>query len=135
MNDTLTFDQYQKGLEQGQLLGLHCESCKAITFPPQGVCHKCSGSRLKSTEMCGKGTIRTFTVVRVAPEGKLPPYVVAMVELEEGPWVMGNLLNIDPNEANMSLMGEKVNVGSQVVEGDVYSIGDTRVITFTVDTS
>ena len=83
--------------------------------------------------MSGKGTIRTFTVVRVAPEGKIPPYVVAMVELDEGPWVMGNIINIDPNEASMSLIGEKVNLGSQVVEGDVYSIGDTHVITFTIN--
>ncbi|MFH1242694.1 MAG: Zn-ribbon domain-containing OB-fold protein [Pseudomonadota bacterium] len=132
MEYTLTFEQYQKGLEQGEFLGLHCNNCQTVTFPPLGTCRNCHGTDLKVTRIGGEGEIRTFTVIRVAPEGKKPPYVVAMVELEEGPSVIGNLLDINPGEANMGLIGKRVKLGSQVVAGDTYSPGDSRMITFSL---
>jgi len=78
MNYTLTYDQYQQGLEQGKFLGLKCNSCNAVTFPPMAVCRECSGSDCGVTELKGEGTLKTFTVIRVAPEGRKPPYLVAI---------------------------------------------------------
>jgi uncharacterized OB-fold protein len=132
MEYALTFKQYQEGLENGKLLGLHCNTCKTFTFPPMGTCRNCNGTDLKVAEAGGEGTIRTFTVIRVAPEGKRPPYVVAMAELKEGPSVIGNLIDINPDEADMKLIGKAVKLGSQMVEGDVYSSDDCRVITFSL---
>ena len=130
MEYKLTFDKYQKGLEQGKFLGLKCRQCSSFTFPPSGVCRKCGGTDLEESPLNGKGVIRTFTVIRVAPEGRKPPYVVAMVELEEGPWVIGNLMDINPDEAGLGLIGKDVKLGAQLVTGDTYSAGDWRVITF-----
>jgi uncharacterized OB-fold protein len=130
MDYKLTYDQYQKGMEHGKLLGLKCNECMAVTFPPKSMCRECNSTDLDTTEMNGKGILRTFTVIRVAPEGMTPPYVVAMVETDEGAWVMGNLVNIDPEKADFDLIGKKVILGSQVVKGDIYSQGDFRVITF-----
>lgn len=132
MEYTLTFEQYQQGLEQGEFLGLHCNHCDTVTFPPLGTCRNCNGTDLEVSQISGEGTIRTFTVIRVAPEGRKPPYVVAMVELEEGPSVMGNLVDINPDEADMALIGRRVKLGSQLVEGDAYSPDDCRVITFSL---
>lgn len=132
MKYTLTFDQYQQGLEKGEFLGLSCSNCNTVTFPPQGVCRECSGTDLEVTGIKGNGTLRTFTVIRVAPEGKRPPYVVAMVEIDEGAWVIGNLIDINPDDADMGLIGRSVKLGSQVAKGDIYSTGDTRVITFSL---
>ena len=132
MNYTLTFEQYQQGLSNGKFLGLRCENCGTATFPSQGVCRDCGGKDLEVLEMKGEGTIRTFTVVRVAPEGMKPPYVVAMVELDEGAWTVGNLVDMNPEEADMSLMGRKVKLGSQVVGKDAASGEDRRVLTFTL---
>ena len=84
------------------------------------------------TEIKGEGTIRTFTVVRVAPEGMKSPYVVAMVELDEGAWTMGNLVDMNPDEADMALIGRKVRLGSQVVKSDPKSEQDLHVLTFTL---
>jgi uncharacterized OB-fold protein len=50
-------------------------------------------------------------VIRVAPQGFEPPYLVAVVELEDGPWVLGNIEGIDPEEAELSLIGRRVEVG------------------------
>jgi len=132
MDYKLTFDQYQQGLEKGKFLGLKCNGCKAVTFPPMAVCRGCNGTDLEITEMAGRGTLRTFTVIRVAPEGMSPPYVVAMAETDEGAWVMGNIVDINPGDADMGLIGKRIIFGSHIVKGDIYSTGDSRVITFTL---
>ena len=115
----LTFEQYQQGLREGKLLGLHCQSCGAYTVPPQGVCRDCRGQTLLPVEVKGQGTIQTFTVIRVAPEGKQAPYVLALVELEEGPWVMGLLLDQDLEKADMGLIGKRVRLNPDPDDGSL----------------
>lgn len=105
MEYRLTFEQYQKGLNNGKLLGLRCENCGTYNVPPQGICIECGGHNLKVKEMKGEGTIQTFTVVRVPPEGMKPSYIVALVELEEGPWVTGRVVDMSPDKADMGLIG------------------------------
>ena len=116
MEYSLTFEKYQQGLREGKFLGLQCEACEQYTFPPQGVCGHCGGHKLQVAEMSDKGEIRTFTVVRVPPEGMKAPYIVAMVELENGTWAMGRLSNMDPDEADLNLIGRKVKLGSEPFE-------------------
>ena len=132
MDYKLTYYQYQQGLEKGKFLGLKCNGCDAVTFPPRALCRECNGSDMNITGIEGHGTLRTFTVIRVAPEGFTPPYVVAMAEIDEGAWVMGNLVDIDPDDADMSLIGKKVKLGSRIVKGDTYSGGDSRVVTLSL---
>jgi uncharacterized OB-fold protein len=132
MDYKLTYDQYQQGLERGELPGLKCNTCNNVTFPPMIRCRECSGTDLEIVEIAGEGVIRTFTVIRVAPEGVPAPYIVAMAEIDEGAWVMGNLVDIDPDDAHMNLIGKRVTLGSRVVKGDTYSHGDSRVITFSL---
>ena len=132
MQYPLTFEQYQKGLRNGKFMGLKCRNCSTYTFPAQMVCSNCGGSDLKVAEMKGEGTIRSFTVVRVAPEGLEPYYTVAMVELDEGPWVTGNLFVQGPEETNMSLIGRKVRLGSQPYRAAPGSEEKAQVITFSL---
>lgn len=132
MEYKLTYDQYQQGLERGELPGLKCNNCDSVTFPPMVRCRECSGTDLEIVEIGGEGIVRTFTVIRVAPEGVPAPYIVAMAEIDEGAWVMGNLVDISPDDAHMDLIGKRVRLGSRVVKGDTYSQGDSRVITFSL---
>ena len=132
MEYVVPFEKYQQGLKEGKFVGLQCNRCNEVIFPPTAVCLNCQATELKETQIKGEGTLRTFTVIRVAPEGRKPPYVVAMVELDEGPWVIGNLVDLNPDHADMSLIGKKVTLGSQVVKGDKYSADDTFVLTFTM---
>lgn len=129
MEYPLTFEQYQQGLREGKLKGLHCQSCEAYTVPPQGVCRNCQGQNLLPVEVKGEGTIRTFTVIRVAPEGKQPPYVLALVELEQGPWVMGLLVDTDPERADMGLIGKRVLLAPHLGNGSL-STGEIQVPEF-----
>jgi len=74
----------------------------------------------------GSGKIQTFTTVNVAPEGRESevPYTIVLVELDEGPWIMGNLTDIDPSKATIELIGKRVKMGYKVFPGDKYSAGD-----------
>lgn len=132
MAHPVTYARYLQDLGQGKFSGLRCNSCNAVTFPPQAVCRGCSGSDLEPTQLKGEGTLRTFTVIRVAPQGMKPPYVVAMVELDEGPYVVGNLVDFTPDKADMGLIGKRVRLGSKEVQGDAFSPGEFRAVTFSL---
>lgn len=129
---SIPYTKYQENLKEGRFIGLKCSKCGAITFPPMGICRECSGSELEETSLNGEGTIRTFTVIRVAPEGRKPPYIIVMVELDEGPYVIGNLQGLDPDNAGMDLIGKKVRMGTVQVQGDVYSLGEALVPAFSL---
>jgi uncharacterized OB-fold protein len=126
MEHKLTFKDYNEALKQNKLLGLKCKQCGAVTVPPKIVCGNCASADLDIVELSGKGKIQTFTTVFVPPEGRESecPYVIVLVELDEGPWIMGNLTGIDPNKVTMDIMGKKVNMGHAVFPGDRYSAGD-----------
>ena len=128
----LTYREYAEALKGGKLLGLKCNKCGAYTAPPKKVCMQCASEDLDIVELSGTGTIRTFTVIRVAPEGFEAPYIVGEAELDEGPWLMGNIVDVDIEQANLSLIGKRVKVGSKTALGDKYSCGEVQVPIFTL---
>ncbi|MCH8864105.1 MAG: OB-fold domain-containing protein, partial [Chloroflexi bacterium] len=90
-------------------------------------CRNCTSTNMEIIELKGKGNIQTFTTINVAPLGRENevPYTIVLVELDEGPWIMGNLIEIDPSKATMELIGKSVKMGqSKVFPGDKYSAGD-----------
>ncbi len=111
----LTFNEFKQGLQDGKLLGLRCLDCGTVVVPPGAVCTSCGSSKFERDSFARKGTIRTFTVIRVGPEGFQPPYVVAMVELRDGPYIVGNLVGIEPEKASLDLIGKSVSVGARIV--------------------
>ena len=126
MEYKLSFKEYNQALKENKLLGLKCQECGAITVPPKMACQKCTSPDMEIVELKGNGKIRTFTTVNVAPEGREGevPYVILLVELDEGPWIMGNLTGIDPTTATMELIGKRVKMGHEVFPGDKYSAGE-----------
>jgi uncharacterized OB-fold protein len=127
MEQKLYFKDYNEALKQNKLLGLKCRSCGAITVPPKMACRQCADADMEIVEVNGSGKIRTFTTVFVGAEGRESevPYIIVMVELEEGPWIMGNLEGIDPKTASMELIGKEVKMGNKVFPGDKFSAGES----------
>lgn len=127
MEQKLYFQDYNEALKQNKLLGLKCRACRAITVPPKMACRQCGAFDMEIIEVKGSGKIRTFTTVFVGAEGREGevPYIIVMVELEEGPWIMGNLEGIDPKTASMELIGKKVKMGNKIFPGDKYSAGES----------
>jgi len=130
----LTFKEYSEALKQDKLLGLKCKQCKAVTVPPKIVCGECGSADLDVVQLSGKGEIQTYTVVFVPPEGRESeaPYIITLVKLEEGPWIMGNLAGVQPDKAAMDLIGKKVEMGHKVFPGDRYSSGEEAGIVFSL---
>ncbi|HVZ12881.1 MAG TPA: OB-fold domain-containing protein [Bauldia sp.] len=80
------------GLEKGAPVLQQCDACGAFRYPIVPVCPRCSGTGFAWVSISGRGTI--FSTV-VYPRSYLPefeslvPYVVATVELAEGPRLFG----------------------------------------------
>ena len=136
MEYKLTFKEYNEALKKDKLLGLKCKECGKINVPPKMVCGQCTSLDMEVVELSGKGNIQTFTTVFVAPEGREAeaPYTIVMVELDEGPWIAGNLIDIDPSKATMELIGKRVKLGHKVFPGDKYSAGDMARPLFSFET-
>jgi uncharacterized protein len=103
MHLRLTVQEYTSALKENRLLALKCLDCGIITTPPRMVCRNCSGPHLEITELSGRGKIVTFTCIYLPPENRQgqPPYLVIMVELAEGPWLMANLSGIETDTAKI----------------------------------
>jgi len=126
MKYPIIFEEFQHELKKGRLVGLRCRDCGEIIFPPKGTCSRCRGIDFEKIELSGEGNVKTFTVIRVPPEGMKPSYVVVMVELKEGPWAVGRLLEVDPDNIDISVIGKRVKMEPFKSEGlgeDRYTIG------------
>ena len=101
---------YWQGNADGRLLLQRCTECDHVQFYPRLVCTACGGRELAWTESSGRGAVRTFTVIRraVSPAFEADvPYVVALIALDEGPTMMTNLVDCDPNAVSI---GQRVRV-------------------------
>ncbi len=127
MKHALIYKDYHEALKDGRILGVKCAACGTVTTPPKTACPKCAGEDLAVATLGGTGKVRTFTTVYVAAEGRESevPYVIVIVELDEGPWIMGNLDGIDPKAASMDLIGRAVTMKeARLFPGDAYSAGE-----------
>jgi uncharacterized protein len=74
--------------EHGELRVQHCEQCRRFVFNPATTCPFCLSGELTWVRSSGLGVVHTMTTVYRAPTpGTETPYVVAVIELEEG-WYM-----------------------------------------------
>ena len=126
----LTHIEYFEALKENTLKGLKCLHCGTITVPPKATCEECASPDREVTLLSGEGSIKTFTVIRVPPEGFQAPYIVVMVQLKEGPWLMGNLDGVEPDSASMELIGKKVKLGHKVVAQMKYTAAEGVVPLF-----
>ncbi len=70
-----------------------CDGCGASFFVPQHACPHCQSEAWTYLESSGRGVISSFTVVHRAPTREFePPYVVAVVDLDEGWFMMSNVI-------------------------------------------
>lgn len=125
MEYKLDFQTYSEALRKNKIMGLHCRQCGTITCPPKMTCQECGGYDLEVVQLKGSGKIVTFTQTFVAPQGREceAPYIVVLVELDEGPWIAGNLIDVAPDKVGMELIGRSVKMGHKLFPGDSFSAG------------
>ena len=99
---------YWEAASRGELLIQHCPSCDARQHYPRAVCTTC-GSAPEWQTASGRGTVDTFTIVRqygMPPFATEVPYVVAIIELEEGPRMMSNITDCNVDEVRIGMAVE-----------------------------
>ena len=71
-----------------------CRNCGWADFHPVSLCPRCNGE-IQQTPIIREGEIVTYTVIRYPPRGfeNQAPYVVAIIDLKEGPRVIGRITN------------------------------------------
>jgi hypothetical protein len=101
---------YWEGARHDKLLLQRCGDCGALRFFPRYLCTACGSDRTEWAQASGRGTVHSFTIVHRAafPEFQaIAPYVVALVDLEEGPRMMTNIVGDDAHDV---MIGNAVTV-------------------------
>lgn len=87
---------YWSACNEGRLLVQQCEACSHVQHYHRVLCIHCGHDKLVDVPVSGIGTVRSFTIIRRAVSAAFEadvPYVVALVELQEGPTLMSNIIN------------------------------------------
>lgn len=88
------------GCRDHRLMLMRCAKCKSFRYPPTPFCAACQSGEAEWVEATGKGTVFSWIVVRhpVPREsfGDVTPFVVALVELEEGVRMASNIVGCEP---------------------------------------
>ncbi len=94
------------GCRRGELLIQKCIGCGEYQFYPRGICANCWSTDIEWVKTSGKGKIWAFTVTyqnRTPGFAEEVPYVVALVELEEGVKMFTNVIGCDPKEVRADM--------------------------------
>ncbi|NJE43421.1 Zn-ribbon domain-containing OB-fold protein [Thermococcus sp. GR6] len=95
--------------EKYRLIGSKCENGH-VHFPKRSICPVCGSRNIEEIELSGKGKVLSWTIVRNPPSGfeYYKPYPLALIELEEGPVVLAQLTDVDPEEIDFGMEVEVV---------------------------
>jgi len=89
---------------QGRLLIQRCDACGEAQFYPRIVCSHCGKPDPTWIEASGQAVVASFTVVRHAiSKAYEAPYVVALVDLEEGPRLMTHIVDCEPAQLQIGM--------------------------------
>src|SRR6185503_13834587 len=93
MVDVLRNDEsieFFDGTARGELMIKRCDSCGQFPRLDAIACSKYHAITLSWTESSGRGSLVSSSVMRGEPSS-----VVGLVELDEGPWLHGRLVNVE----------------------------------------
>ena len=97
---------YWDNARAGRLVTQRCRSCGRIWHPPLPACPHCHSTDIGWREVRGDGTVYTYTVVRHPTHAALAdhiPYVVAIVELAEGPRLVTGITGCAPGDVRVGM--------------------------------
>ena len=95
---------------EGRFTLQRCTDCNTVIWWPRAICPECSSFDLARFDASGRGEVYSYTVVHrsVGRWNAVTPYVLAYVELEEGPRVMTNVVDCDPKSIEIGTEVEVV---------------------------
>jgi uncharacterized OB-fold protein len=97
-------ETYWDAAQEGRLLVRRCHTCGNAHHPPRPACPICWSAEVDWEEAAGAGTLYSWSVIHendLAPFSAGLPYVVAVVELAEGPRLMTTIIDSDPDDLHV----------------------------------
>ena len=80
------------GTRRGELLLQRCDDCGSVYFPPRPFCPSCASRAVSVFRASGRARLYSYNISHRPAPGFVPPYAIAVVELEEGPRMMTNIV-------------------------------------------
>lgn len=80
------------GTQAGELRLQRCNDCAKVYFPPRPFCPACASRGVSVFKASGKAILYSYVIHHRPVPGFTPPYAIAVVELEEGPRMMTNIV-------------------------------------------
>jgi len=94
---TPTEKAFYEGCRRSQLLLQQCDDCRHVIFYPRTHCDQCHSEQLSWHASSGHGVIASFTIVRRGVSADFEaPYVIALIDLDDGPRMMSQIIDCDP---------------------------------------
>jgi uncharacterized protein len=95
---------FWEGVGRGELLIQRCAKCGLLRHPPMPACANCGSLEWDTVKSTGRGSVYSFVVPHYP---RVPmfeyPYVVVLVELEEGVRIVSNLVDVEPADVQIGM--------------------------------
>lgn len=97
------------GCADGVLRVQQCERCDELVFVPRPMCPACQHTALRWIDCAGTGTVYSHTTVHRPPDPAFEaPYAVAIIELDEGWYLLSNVIDCEPDAVTVGARVEAV---------------------------
>ncbi len=95
-----TISSFYEFLNEKQLMAAKCDNCGTVFLPPKPMCTKCFSLNLQWIEHEKTGTLRSYSIIHVAPKQfeSMVPYIVGIVEFENGQRLPGIIRNVSEEQ-------------------------------------
>jgi uncharacterized OB-fold protein/acyl dehydratase len=105
------------GTRAGELRIQRCGTCGALRHPPGPMCPSCHSVARDHVKAAGRGAVYSYVVHHHPPvPGREPPFVVGLIELEEGVRMVGNVVGCPPAAVHI---GMPVHVTFERIDDDL----------------
>ena len=96
---------FWEGTKANELRLQRCDDCKQVYFPPRPFCNQCASRNVSVFKASGRGKLYSYVINhRGAPAGPFkPPFSIAVVELDEGPRMMTNIVDTEQTPEALQL--------------------------------
>jgi uncharacterized OB-fold protein len=94
---------YWQAARAGELHIQRCDDCERAYFPPRPFCPHCASRKVSWFRASGRATLYSYVIHHRPVPGFTPPYSIAVVELEEGPRMMTNIIGCPQTPEHLQL--------------------------------
>ncbi len=99
-------EPFWDALKEGRLVVQECAACASLVHPPRPMCPECASFDKTWREMTGRGEVYSYVVTHQAIHPAYNdhlPYATVLVQLEEGPVVTTNLVDVGIDEITIGM--------------------------------